>query len=91
MHINNINNNVSFSKLHIPSTKANKIALEKFLKTSPETLKEALADIDRESGEDHVYLKQVLNIIPALFLWLLQEKVIIFLHQGELMLHSRNI
>lgn len=57
MHINNINNNVSFSKLHIPSTKADKIALEKFLKTSPETLKEALADIDRESGEDHVYLK----------------------------------
>lgn len=57
MRINNINNNVGFSKLHIPPTKANKIALEKFLETSPETLKEALADLNRESGEDHIYLK----------------------------------
>ena len=57
MQINPVNsNNTSFGTLHIRPTATNKLALEKFYAKAPEAPAELLSEIDRESGNEDVYL-----------------------------------
>lgn len=56
MRINTVNNNVNFTDLHIARTPANKMALERFSKTSPEILNQALTNFHLASGEEDIYL-----------------------------------
>lgn len=55
MQVNKINN-MAFSSLHIKRNNTNKVVLEKCLKLNPEATKEALDDINRESGDEDVYM-----------------------------------